>query len=117
MAGKNTEFTERLKKLIKEELKMSINSFADKSGIGHSTLGNYFNKANYGRVPEWEQLVKIAKAANKSVDWLLTGTEPTFNITMKPEEKKSQLGEIKSLIEAMQQDISCIKNKMNVKRK
>jgi transcriptional regulator with XRE-family HTH domain len=75
MAAKNSEFTERLRKLIKEELKMSNNAFADMAGIGHSTIGNYFNKQNYGRVPEWDQLLKISKASGKTVDWLLTGKE------------------------------------------
>jgi transcriptional regulator with XRE-family HTH domain len=75
MAAKNIEFTERLRKLIKEELKMSNNAFADMAGIGHSTIGNYFNKQNYGRVPEWDQLLKISKASGKTVDWLLTGKE------------------------------------------
>jgi hypothetical protein len=75
MAAKSTEFTERLRGLIKGELKMSNNGFADRAGIGRSTLGNYFNKQNYGRVPEWDQLVKISKASGKSVEWLLTGKE------------------------------------------
>ncbi len=81
MAAKNSEFTERLRKLIKEDLRMSNNAFADMAGIGHSTIGNYFNKQNYGRVPEWDQLLKISKASGKTVDWLLTGkeAESSFN--------------------------------------
>ncbi len=75
MATKNTAFTERLRKLIEDDLKMTHNAFADEAKIGRSTLGNYFNKQNYGRVPEWDQLIKISAASGKSVDWLLTGKE------------------------------------------
>ena len=74
MAGKNKEFTYRLKKAI-ADTKLSNHEFAEKEKLGYSTLMNYLNPNNIGKVPEWDQLVKISKTANKSIDWLLTGEE------------------------------------------
>lgn len=37
---------------------------------------NYLIPKGLGRVPEWDQIVKIAAASGKSIDWLLTGVEP-----------------------------------------
>ncbi len=74
MAGKNKEFTYRLKKAI-ADTKLSNREFAAKEKLGYSTLMNYLNRNNIGKVPEWDQLVKISKTANKSIDWFLTGEE------------------------------------------
>lgn len=74
MADRNKEFTERFKKRL-SELGISNPVFAKKIGIGYSTLMNYFNKDNFGRVPEWPQLIKIAQGLNVSVDWLLSGKD------------------------------------------
>jgi transcriptional regulator with XRE-family HTH domain len=77
MAEKNIAFTERLRDIIKKDLKMTREEFAAKAGMKTSTINNYFNKKNYGRVPEWDQLLKISTAVGKSVDYLLTGEEKT----------------------------------------
>lgn len=37
---------------------------------------NYLIPKGFGRVPEWDQLVKISKASGKSIDWLLMGYPP-----------------------------------------
>jgi len=111
MAAKNKDFTERLRKLIKEEMKMSNNAFADLAGIGHSTIGNYFNKQNYGRVPEWDQLLKISKASGKTVDWLLTGKEAESALTKSGEFSVSVKNAIDSL-GAMKELFQNIKREM-----
>lgn len=41
--------------------------------MGYTTLMNYLIPKNLGRVPEWDQLVKISNVSNISIDWLLTG--------------------------------------------
>jgi transcriptional regulator with XRE-family HTH domain len=111
MAAKNKDFTERLRKLIKEEMKMSNNAFADLAGIGHSTIGNYFNKQNYGRVPEWDQLLKISKASGKTVDWLLTGKEAESSLQKSGEFNASLKNAIDSL-GAMKELFQNIKREM-----
>lgn len=111
MAAKNKDFTERLRKLIKEEMKMSNNAFADLAGIGHSTIGNYFNKQNYGRVPEWDQLLKISKASGKTVDWLLTGKEAESTLQKSGEFNSSLKNAIDSL-GAMKELFQNIKREM-----
>jgi transcriptional regulator with XRE-family HTH domain len=111
MAAKNSEFTERLRKLIKEELKMSNNAFADMAGIGHSTIGNYFNKQNYGRVPEWDQLLKIARSSGKTVDWLLTGKEAESSL-MKSGEFNTAVKNAIDTLGAMKELFQSIKREM-----
>ncbi len=41
----------------------------------YSTLMTYLSKKDYGRVAEWDQLIKIANASSMSIEWLLTGKE------------------------------------------
>ncbi|MFA5262105.1 MAG: helix-turn-helix transcriptional regulator [Candidatus Omnitrophota bacterium] len=72
MAGKNIEFTGRLKKAIKDT-GLNKNVFAREAKIEYNTLMNYLVPKGLGRVPEWDQLVKIADATGKSIDWFLTG--------------------------------------------
>jgi len=74
MAEKNLLFTERLESVI-EECGLGAKGFAEKGCLGYSTLMNYLSRHSRGRVPEWDQLVKISKASGKSIDWLLTGDE------------------------------------------
>jgi transcriptional regulator with XRE-family HTH domain len=81
MAGKNPEFTERLKKAI-HEAGLDNPTFAKKSGIGYSTLMNYLNPNNIGKVPEWDQLIRIANTSGKTIDWLLSGEQ------FSPDERK-----------------------------
>lgn len=73
MATKNVEVTKRILEIIEKMGGRKI--FANKSKTGLSTINNYFNTDNYGRVPEWPQLIKISKVSNKSIDFLLTGED------------------------------------------
>ncbi len=75
MAAKNNIFTQNLKKIILEA-KLDNHKFAQKCGMNYSTLMTYLRPKNDGRVPEWDQLLKISVAGNKSIEWLLTGKEP-----------------------------------------
>jgi hypothetical protein len=72
MASKNTEFTERFKRAIKIT-GLEYPEFAIKSKIHYPTLMNYLVPKGIGRVPEWDQLVKLAKSLETTTDWLLTG--------------------------------------------
>jgi len=76
MAKKNLEFTERLTKAIQDS-GLSRPAFAEKTGIGYSTLMNYLSRGSIGRVPEWDQLLKISEASGRTIDWFLTGKEPS----------------------------------------
>ena len=70
----NPEFTDRLKRLIKSS-GLDNHGFASKAEMGYSTLMTYLRPSNAGRVAQWDQLVKIAKAGKQTVDWLLTGQD------------------------------------------
>ena len=65
-----TGFTERLQGLLKGK---SARAFAQKAGMVDSTLRNILN----GALPRLDSLLRIAKAAEVSVEWLATGKEPT----------------------------------------
>ena len=64
-----TGFSERLKSLIGTQ---SARSFAQKAGMGDSTLRAILN----GAMPRLDNLLRIAEAANVSVEWLATGKQP-----------------------------------------
>jgi transcriptional regulator with XRE-family HTH domain len=78
---KNLEFAERLKRLIYgrglNQRKLSM-----KIGIVPSAVSAYV----HGRVPESDNLEKIAKALNTSMEYLLRGEE-TQEISMASEEE------------------------------
>lgn len=65
-----TGFTERLNALIGTQ---SARGFAQKAGMGDSTLRAILN----GAMPRLDNLLRIAEAAGVSVEWLATGREPT----------------------------------------
>lgn len=65
-----TGFTERLTALIGTQL---ARGFAQKAGMGDSTLRAILN----GSMPTLDNLLRIADAAEVSVEWLATGKEPT----------------------------------------
>lgn len=74
MAAKNADFTARLEKAI-ADTGLDNKTFAKEAKMGYSTLMNYLVPGSRGRVPEWDQLVKISKASKKTINWLLTGEE------------------------------------------
>jgi transcriptional regulator with XRE-family HTH domain len=59
-------FSQRLAIAIGDE---SVNSFAQRAGVGESVLRSYLK----GTVPRLDKIVAIAQAANVSLDWLATG--------------------------------------------
>lgn len=61
------EFTERIKLIAGE----NEAAFAKKAGLSDQLLRKYLK----GSIPGSDQLLKIAKAAACSTDWLLTGKE------------------------------------------
>jgi len=63
-----TGFAERLRTLIGTQ---SARSFAQKAGMGDSTLRAILN----GAMPRLDNLLRIAEAAGVSVEWLATGKE------------------------------------------
>lgn len=65
-----TGFSERLKELIGNQ---SARSFAQAAGMGDSTLRAILN----GAMPRLDNLLRIAEAANVSVEWLATGKAPS----------------------------------------
>lgn len=82
MAGKNDGFTERLLIALRDagvdyrpNTKSGLKAFAEKHGITYTTLHKCVRKEWRGHVPEWDQLLKISNAVNKSIAWLLIGKE------------------------------------------
>jgi transcriptional regulator with XRE-family HTH domain len=71
-AKKNKGFTLRLEEAIKRS-GLGHTEFARNAGIGYSTLMNYLNKDNVGRVPQWHVLLKISHFTNRTIEWFLTG--------------------------------------------
>ncbi|MFQ2079274.1 S24 family peptidase [Aeromonas veronii] len=65
-----SEFKERLEQVLAGQ---SARSFAAKAGMADTTLRQYL----YGRSePNMSQLIKIARTAGVSIDWLATGRGP-----------------------------------------
>lgn len=81
MANKNIGFTRRLKLTLETQGYYATRSgkkeFAKKVDIPYTTFSPYLKDKNNGKVPAWAQLVIIADGLKVSVDWLLTGEEPT----------------------------------------
>lgn len=64
-----SELAERIKSLVGDE---SQAAFARRSGVGESLLRQYFA----GTEPSASRLVRLADAANVSIEWLATGRGP-----------------------------------------
>lgn len=65
----NTDFIERLQKLIDDNAAGKPALFATKAGIAPGTFHAYTK----GRLPQGEQLIRIHKTYRVNIDWLLTG--------------------------------------------
>ncbi len=64
---------------------ISVNAFAKQCGVRQSTLSNYFNPAR-GRPasePTLSNLVKIARAAGVSLDWLAGGAGDEIHVRLR----------------------------------
>lgn len=70
----NQGFTDRINHLASEFTDKwgRIRKFSEKVGITEHQGRTIFA----GQVPKWDALLKIAKAYDKTVDWLLTGDDP-----------------------------------------
>lgn len=84
MSSRNDKFTIRLLSALKERgveykpnTRGNLKKFAEDNEIVYTTLHKCLREENRGHVPEWDQLLKISIAVEKSVDWLLTGREET----------------------------------------
>lgn len=98
MADKNPGFTKRLRQSL-EDTGLDNVEFAKKIGIGYSTFAAYLNPKNIGKVPEWSQLVKIARGLETTTDWLLTGKQAsTPNPSIILMDAKERYPFLKSLI-------------------
>jgi len=82
MAEKNEVFTNNLLFALKTKginyekgKKTGLKKFAKDNNIVYTTLHKCLREDMYGHVPEWDQLLKISKAVDRSIDWLLTGKE------------------------------------------
>jgi transcriptional regulator with XRE-family HTH domain len=86
---------------------MTLRVFAEKIGIGQSTLHNYL----HGRDPKGRFLELVAKKLNVNVNWLLTGVGHKYltNYYPKLEELKKQVAALMSV----KQDVS--DNKLRAK--
>ena len=66
------EFYENVKKLVKTN-NLNLRNFIESLGINYSS---YNSCKQYGNLPRADEAVKIAKALNTSVEYLVTGIEP-----------------------------------------
>ena len=68
---------DRLRECIGED---SVSSFARRCGLPEATIRSYLD----GKKPVFDKLVKIAKAAGVSLDWLATGRGPKHPQSQSP---------------------------------
>ncbi len=71
------------KENLKDELKyqdIKVKELADKTGIPKRTLDHYLTENSY--MPSADNAVKIAQALHVSVEYLVTGKELSFQLTM-----------------------------------
>lgn len=69
------EFYENVKKLVKIN-NLTLRTFIESLGINYDT---YNGQKRLGNLPRADEAVKIAKALNTSVEYLVTGEEPAID--------------------------------------
>lgn len=69
------DFYENVKKLTKKH-GLQLIPLLESLGINYSTYKGY---KQYGNLPRADEAVKIAKALNTSVEYLVTGEEPEID--------------------------------------
>jgi phage repressor protein C with HTH and peptisase S24 domain len=72
---KNNEITPFIQRLNEVLLGTNIKELAEKAGLSPAALSNILN----GAQPRIDNLMAIAEASGKSVEWLLNGTEPLMS--------------------------------------
>ena len=104
MAGKNEDFTKNLLSALRTKgidyrpnAKTGLKKFAKDNQITYTTLHKCLREENHGHVPEWDQLLKISKAVDKSIDWLLTGREEKSCPIACDEEVRDLCGKVKDI--------------------
>lgn len=65
-------FYENVKKLVKTN-NLNLRNFIESLGINYSS---YNSCKQYGNLPRADEALKIAKALNTTVEFLVTGIEP-----------------------------------------
>jgi transcriptional regulator with XRE-family HTH domain len=75
------DFYERVKYLVKEK-NFSLIPFLESIGINY---GTYKAQRRYNNLPRADEAVKIAKALNTTVEYLVTGENQQQNPIMKTE--------------------------------
>jgi len=98
-------FKERLKILMAQEGEERPYSWAKKVGIQRGLFQYYWQK---GKVPTYENLIKIQNHTGCSIDWLLTGKTASKEITNLNFEKSGRVSDAAS-IEFME-DVKLLKN-------
>jgi len=73
MAKASSEFSKRLKNLMKNKGLATQRELARGLDVSEIAVSNYVTK---GRVPEWDVLVRMADYFGVTTDWLLTGRDP-----------------------------------------
>lgn len=69
------EFYENVKKLVKIN-NLTLRTFIESLGINYDT---YNGQKRLNNLPRADEAVKIAKALNTSVEYLVTGEEPAID--------------------------------------
>lgn len=69
------EFYENVKKLVKIN-NLTLRTFIESLGINYDT---YNGQKRLNNLPRADEAVKIAKALNTSVEYLVTGEEPVID--------------------------------------
>jgi len=87
----NQEIGRRISE-IRKTLDINQTQFGEMLGIGKTTVSKYEKGGTKRGIPT-EDLVKIAKIGNKSLDWLVAGIEPRYG----PEEITIEDAIIKAL--------------------
>ena len=75
-------FKERLRVLL-DNKGLYVKELASKAGLKKGSIDNYFNR---GSIPTADVAVKIAKALDTTVEYLVTGIESSSGIVIAPED-------------------------------
>ena len=71
------DFYDRVKALVKSNTDKTLRSFIEELGINYDS---YNGQKRYNNLPRADEAVKIAKALNTSVEYLVTGNDNVINI-------------------------------------
>ena len=69
------DFYERVKNLVKDNTELTLRAFIESLDINYDS---YNGQKRYNNLPRADEAVKIAKALNTSVEFLVSGNTPIF---------------------------------------